>query len=138
MSADRAQFVVEVLGLALTARVGERAVWVARHDNRLLKPWEDVKAPVPNPDNVPLRPGMCSTWGDEWSLKSLLDSIALRTGTAVIDETGIGGVAVASEAPYWNDSEASIAIAKRWFLEEFGVTLTEEVREQRVYEVRRP
>jgi len=149
---QRADFVVDALGLEIIKITEQRKVWIAHYDGRPLKPWRDVKAPVPNPHNVPLRPGMASTFGPT-SMKQLFDSFAYwqdcnltANSLIIIDETGLSveipverspeKSAVSSESPYWGGHE-SIEIARKWFKEQFGVTFTEEILAITVYEVRK-
>ncbi|MCK4795391.1 MAG: zf-HC2 domain-containing protein, partial [Desulfobacteraceae bacterium] len=137
---ERVGFVLDALGLELAEITEQRKVWVAHYDGRPLKPWRQVKAPVPNPHNVPLRPGMASTFGPT-SMKQLFDSFAYwqdynltANKLIIVDETGLPSAppvgpareksAVSCESPYWGGDE-SIEIAKKWFKEQFGVTFTE-------------
>jgi len=149
---QRVDFVLDKLGLEIIEITEQRNVWVAYYDGPPLKPWRQVKAPVPNPHNVPLRPGMASTFGPT-SMKQLFDSFAYYQDynlTAkkiiIVDETGLPTEppmgpsreksAVSSESPYWGGEE-SIEIAKKWFKEQFGVTFTEETRPMTVYVVQK-
>lgn len=149
---ERTNFVLEVLGLEIIEITEHRKAWVAQYDGRPLKPWRKVKAPVANPQNVALRPGMAETFGPT-SMKDLFNAFAYwqdigltAEGIFIIDETGLPSkpaeagrpesVAVSSESPYWGGKE-SIGIAKKWFKEQFGVTFTEETRPMTVYVVRK-
>ena len=149
---ERINFVLDKLGLEIIETTEQRKVWIAHYDGRPLKPWRQVKAPVPNPNNVPLRPGMASTFGPA-SMKQLFESFVYWQGIAlnankiiIVDETGLPSEdpvgasreksAVSSESPYWGGQE-SIEIAKKWFKEQFGVTFTEEIRPMTVHIVRK-
>lgn len=44
---DWVQFALNENGLEYVDSVEERTVWIARHDGRDLKPWQEVKPPVP-------------------------------------------------------------------------------------------
>jgi len=149
---QRADFVLDALGLEIVETTENRKVWVAHYDGRPLKLWREVKAPVPNPEHVPLRPGMASVWS-AWSLRQLFDNFAYyqdynltANKLIIIDETDLPSepatgqrpesVAVSSESPYWGGEE-SIEIAKKWFKEQFGVTFTEETRPMTVYVVQK-
>ena len=149
---ERVGFVLDALGLELAEITEQHKVWVARYDGRPLKPWRQVKAPVPNPHNVPSRPGMASTFGPT-SMKQLFDSFAYwqdynltADKLIIVDETGLPSAppvgpareksTVSCESPYWGGDE-SIEIAKKWFKEQFGVTFTEETRPITVYLVRK-
>jgi len=149
---QRVDFVLDKLGLEIIEITEQRNVWVAHYDGSPLKPWREVKAPVPNPHNVPLRPGMASTFGPN-SMKQLFDNFAYWQDLAltadriiIVDETGLPSepkegqsresVAVSSESPFWGGDE-SIEIAKKWFKEQFGVTFSEEIRPMTVYVVRK-
>jgi len=150
---ERIDFVLEALGLEIIEITEHRKVWVAHYDGRPLKPWRKVKAPVPNPQNVALRPGMAGTFGP-MSMKDLFNAFAYwqnlvgltAEGIFIIDETGLPSepaeagrpesVAVSSESPYWGGKE-SIEIARKWFKEQFGVTFAEETRPMTVYVVRK-
>jgi hypothetical protein len=135
---ERVRFVVEALGLEFIKRQDARTVWIARYDGRLLRPWKEVHAPVPNPDNKPLRVGMRSTWG-EMTIGDLLQGLKFYKQAIVIDETGLpNDTPVAADSPYWNNTEASDALAKQWFEEQFGITFDEETRQVPAFEVRRP
>jgi hypothetical protein len=143
---EQIAFVLKSLGLELTEVKELRTVWVARYDGRPLNDWRAVKAPVPNPKNQPLRPGMAASFGPA-SMKDLFAAFTFYqdvTLTAehplIIDETGLATgndpKPVATESPYFGGSDAR-ALAKKWFAEQFGVTFTEEEREQAVHLVRR-
>ena len=149
---QRADFVLNTLGLEIIDITEDRKVWVAHYDGRSLKPWRQVKAPVPNPDNVPTRPGMAVDFG--WkTMKQLFNTFhyyqdynLTANKIIIIDETGLPSepakgqppesVAVSSESAYWGGEE-SIEIAKKWFKEQFGVTFTEEIRPMTVYIVQK-
>lgn len=149
---ERIDFVLEALGLEIIEITEHRKVWVAHYDGRPLKPWRKVKAPVANPQNVALRPGMAETFGPT-SMKDLFNAFAYwqnlgltAEGILIIDETGLPSepaeaghpesVAVSSETPLLMGKE-SIEIARKWFKEQFGVTFTEETRPMTVYIVRK-
>jgi len=148
---QQVDFVLDKLGLEIIEITEQRNVWAAHYDGSPLKPWREVKAPVPNPQNVPSRPGMASTFGPT-SMKQLFDAFAYwqdynltANKVIIVDETGLPSEppvpprqesAVSSESPYWGGDE-SIEIAKKWFKEQFGVTFTEETRLMTVYLVRK-
>jgi hypothetical protein len=149
---DRIDFVLNTMTLELTETNEPRTVWIAHYDGRRLKPWRQVKAPVPNPDNIPLKPGMASVW-NPFSIKELFNNFVYwqdydltADKIIIIDETGLpsepekghpsDSIAVSSESPYWGGEE-SIEIAKKWFFEQFGITFIEEIRPMRVYIVRK-
>lgn len=148
----RIEFVLGELGFELGETVEPRKVWVAHYDGRPLKPWRQVKAPVPNPNNEPLRPGMASSTACPSTIGDLLNGFVFyqnqslaADGILIIDETGLSSdsptspdyrSAVAGEHPYWGGEE-SIEMARTWFLEQFGVTFTEETRPMTIHVVRR-
>jgi len=149
---DRADFVLDALGLEIVEVREQCKVWVAHYDGRPLKPWNQVMAPVARGDTRHTKPGM--DWSSSpHSMKHLLEGFAYyqnydlgENRIIVIDETGLPSesaegqseesVAVSSASPYWRGAE-SIEIARRWFREQFGVTFTEEIRTVTVYLVRR-
>ncbi|MGB7159317.1 MAG: hypothetical protein WBD40_14710 [Tepidisphaeraceae bacterium] len=142
---QQVDFVLKSLGLELTEVVEPRTVWVARYDGRPLKDWRDVKAPVPNPQRRALHAGMASGSGPT-SIKDLFhgfvfyqDDQLAADRVLIVDETGLAIGAdpkpVSGESPYFG-GPAAPAIAKQWFAEQFGVTFTEEKREQTVHVVR--
>lgn len=150
---QRIQFVLDQFGLDLIEVVKNRMVWVAHHDRRPLKPWKQVRAPVSNPDNLPLHPGMPYGWGGI-TMKGLFESFAWDQDSElsadkiiIIDQTGLASSSeqpdadhhndyVSDEHPYWGEEE-SILIARKWFDEQFGVTFTQEVRPMTVYVVQK-
>jgi hypothetical protein len=149
---QRADFVLNTLGLEIIEITEDRKVWIAHYDGRPLKPWRQIKAPVAHPPRSPLYPGMAETSGNH-SIKQLFDNFAYWQDLAltadriiVVDETGLPSepvkgqppesVAVSSESPFWGGDE-SIEIAKKWFAEQFGVTFSEEIRPMTVYVVRK-
>ncbi len=148
---SRSEFVLGQLGLELVETIEPRKVWIAHHDGRPLKPWRQVKSPVPNPDGRALRPGMASSMGPA-TMRELLDGLVFyqaqslaATGILIIDQTGLPSGpavppdckgAVAAEQPYWGGEE-SPEIAREWFQEQFGVTFTQETRPMTIYGVRR-
>jgi len=149
---QRADFVLNTLGLEIIEITEDRKVWVAHYDGRHLKPWRQIKAPVAHPPRSPLHPGMAETFGPS-SMKRLFENFAYwqdynltAKSIVIIDETGLPSepakgqppesVAVSSETPYWGGEE-SIEIAKKWFKEQFGVTFTEEIRPMTVYVVQK-
>jgi hypothetical protein len=148
----RVEFVLGEFGLELAEAVEPRKVWIARYDGRPLKPWRQVKAPFPNPNHEPLRPGMAgatacpSTMGDLFHGFVFYQGQSLQAdGILIVDETGLPTGpslppgykgAVTGELPYWG-GEASIEIARTWFQEQFGVTFTEETRPTTIHVVRR-
>lgn len=149
---QRADFVLNTLGLEIIDITEDRKVWVAHYDGRPLKPWRQVKAPVAKPPRSPLRPGMDST-SSPHSIQNLFDSFAYLQDLdlnadkiIIIDQTGLPSepkegqsresIAVSSASPFWGGEE-SIEIAKKWFAEQFGVTFSEEIRPMTIYVVRR-
>ncbi|MHC4745033.1 MAG: hypothetical protein ACYS8Z_24210, partial [Planctomycetota bacterium] len=151
-SRERADFVLATLGLEIVEVTEQRDVWVARHDGRPLKPWQEVRAPAAWGQARATQPGMDRN-SQPHSMKHLLDSFTYYQGydlTAdkiiVVDETGLPSeaaesqseedVAVSSASPYWRRDE-SIEIARKWFKEQFGVTFVEESRLMTVYLVRK-
>ena len=142
-SRERVNFVLDALGLEIVEVQERRKVWVAHYDGRPLKPWRKVKAPVARGDARHTKPGM--DWNfNAHTMKHLLESLAYYQDydlgadrIMVIDETGLPSepaegqseqsIAVSSASPYWRGNE-SIEIAKRWFIEQFGVTFDEEIR----------
>ena len=142
-SRERVNFVLDALGLEIVEVQERRKVWVAHYDGRPLKPWRKVKAPVARGDARHTKPGM--DWNfNAHTMKHLLESFAYYQDydlgadrIMVIDETGLPSepaegqseqsIAVSSASPYWRGNE-SIEIAKRWFMEQFGVTFDEEIR----------
>ena len=142
-SRERVNFVLDALGLEIVEVQERRKVWVAHYDGRPLKPWRKVKAPVARGDARHTKPGM--DWNfSAHTMKHLLESFAYYQDydlgadrIMVIDETGLPSepaegqseqsIAVSSASPYWRGNE-SIEIAKRWFMEQFGVTFDEEIR----------
>ena len=138
---EQVTFVLNALGLELTEAAEPRVVWAARYDGRPLRDWRTVKAPVPNPQNKPIAPGMAAGFG-QTSLQDLFHGLVFYQDdqltadkVLIVDETGLTQP-VASESPYFG-GPAGPAIAKQWFAERFGVTFTEERREQTVHVVRR-
>jgi len=149
---QRAEFVLDELGLEIIEITEQRTVWVAHYDGRPLKPWQSVRAPVSQGDTRAIGPGMASGRG-AFSMKHLLESFAYyqdydltAKNIIIVNETGLplestaGSTseesAVSSESPYWGGDE-SIEIAKKWFAEQFGVTFTEETRPMTIYVVRK-
>jgi hypothetical protein len=117
-----------------------------------LKPYREVKAPVPYDKKGEYKTGMAVGWG-KCTMGNLLAGFGRyqnenlqAKNLIVIDQTGIKSdflgpkelesVAVSSEEPLWRGEEA-IEMARRWFEEEFGVTFTEEVRPMKVLVVQR-
>ena len=138
---QRVEFVLDTLGYKLVQETKQRTVWIAHYDGRSLKPWKEVKSPISNPQNVPSRPGMASSTYCPQSAHSLFETFNYYQnndftgkGIVIIDETGLPydekanseKYAICSESIYWNDSNESIEIAKKWFKEQFGITFTEE------------
>ncbi|KPK42276.1 MAG: hypothetical protein AMJ65_07895 [Phycisphaerae bacterium SG8_4] len=149
---ERADFVLNALGLEIIGVTEQRKVWVAHYDGRPLKPWQEVTAPVPRGDARHTMPGMASGRGRK-SVRELFEDFAYyqdyhlsADGIIIVDETGLpsrpaegqsaGSVAVSSVSPYWRGDE-SIPIARKWFKEQFGITFTEEMRPMTVHIVRR-
>ncbi|MBL7146227.1 MAG: hypothetical protein ISS76_18465 [Phycisphaerae bacterium] len=145
---ERADFVLNFLGLEIIEVTEQRKVWVAHHDGRPLKPWQEVKAPVSRGDARHTMPGMASGRG-RTSVRELFEGFAYYQDyhlsadkIIIIDETGLpcepeegessGSVAISSVSPYWRGDE-SIAIARKWFKEQFGITFTEQTRPMTVY-----
>ena len=149
---ERADFVLNALGLEIIEVTEHRKVWVARYDGRPLKPWQEVTAPVSRGDARHTMPGMASGRG-RTSVRELFEGFAYYQDyhlsadkIIIIDETGlpcepaegqsVESVAVSSVSPYWRGDE-SIAIARKWFREQFGITFTEQMRPMTVHIVRR-
>ena len=145
---QRMAFVLDAMGYKLLQETEQRTVWIAHYDGRSLKPWKEVKAPVPNPQNVPFRPGMASGTHCPQSAHSLFETFnywqnsdLTGKGIVIIDETGLPydekasseKYAICGVTIYWNDSNESIEIAKKWFNEQFGITFTEEQRQMPVW-----
>jgi hypothetical protein len=151
-SRDRADFVLDALGLEIVEIIEQRKVWIAHYDGRPLKPWRDVKAPVDRGGARHTKPGMDFS-SSPHSMKYLLESFAYyqdydlgANRLIIIDETGLPSepaegqsresVAVSSASPYW-DGDESIELAREWFKEQFGVTFTEEIRPMLVHVVQK-
>ncbi|MHC4145574.1 MAG: hypothetical protein ACYSUD_12450 [Planctomycetota bacterium] len=149
---ERADFVLNALGLEIVEVIEQRKVWVAHHDGRTLKPWQEVKAPVARGDARHTMPGMASGHGRA-SLRELFEGFAYYQDyhlsaeeIIIVDETGLpseprvgqsaGSVAVSSVSPYWRGAE-SIALARKWFEEQLGITFTEQTRPMTVHVVRK-
>lgn len=144
---ERVGFVLAVLGYQLAETEEEHTVWIARQDGSPRKPWREVKAPVPNPEHVPLRSGMATGRGG-FTMPNLFDYFLfymdcdLTAATPIIiDETGLPSEPpdepanfVSNESPYWAGGDAP-EMAKNWFAKEFGVTFSEEVRMVPIYVV---
>jgi hypothetical protein len=149
---QRVEFVLDAMGYKLVQETEQRTVWIAHYDGRPLKPWKEVKAPIPNPQNSPLIPGMASGTHCPQSAHDLFEVFnysqnndLTAKGIIIIDETGLPydketcseKYAICSESIYWDDSKESLDIAKRWFKEQFGITFTEEQRQLPVWIVRK-
>ncbi len=149
---ERADFVLNALGLEIAEVIEQRKVWVAHQDGRALKPWQEVMAPVSRGDARHTMPGMASGRG-RTTVRELFEGFAYYQDhhlsadkIIIIDETGLpsdpqegespGSVAVSSVSPYWQGDE-SIAIARKWFEEQFGITFTEQTRPMTVHVVRK-
>jgi hypothetical protein len=150
-SRERADFVLDALGLEIVEVVEQHKVWIAHYDGRPLKPWRKVKAPVARGNARHTEPGM------DWSfnphtMKDLLRDFAYYQNydlgadrMIIIDQTGLPSeptegqsresVAVSSASPYWRGDEI-IETAGEWFEGQFGVTFAEEIRPMTVYVVR--
>jgi len=149
---ERADFVLNALGLEIVVVTEQRKIWVARYDGRPLKPWQEVEAPVSRGDARHTMPGMASGRG-RTSVRELFEGFVYYQDyhlsadkIVIVDETGLpsepkegespGSVAVSSVSPYWRGDE-SIAIARKWFEEQFGITFTEQTRPMTVHIVRK-
>lgn len=147
---QRIDFVLDSLGFEIVETTENRKVWIANWNGQALKPWQKVKAPVPNPDHSALQAGMSSGSNPE-SMKNLFDSFVYyqgydlhAKGIVIIDQTNIrsepkpnersSDVAVSSNSIYWGGKKAP-EIARKWFKDEFGVTFKEEIRAMTVYVV---
>lgn len=148
---QRIQFVLNALGYDLIETVQERTVWIAHYDGRPFKPWKEVKAPIPNPENAPFRPGMATGTGWPMSASALFNTFNYYqntdlsgTGIVIVDETGLPyydenapeEYAICGETVYWGGQEAP-AIARKWFQEEFGITFEEQQRRVPLWVVRK-
>jgi len=146
---DEIHFVLDTLGLELAESVEQRRVWVAHYDGRSLKPWQQVKAPVPRGNARHTMPGM------DWNSKPITmpqlfedfmryqNPLLTSTAILIVNETGLSDkdstgedLYVSSASPYWRGDEC-IEMARQWFKEQFGVTFTEETRPMTVYSVQR-
>lgn len=142
-SNEQMEFLLDRLGLEMIYTEQERTVWVARYDGRELKPWKDVKAPVPRGNANAIHPGMNSS-PNPTTMGVLIrqfnyyqDMDLTADAKFIINETELpeppenqndrDEYAVSSESPYWGGIK-SIELARRWFKNEFGVTFTEEKR----------
>jgi len=147
---QRAEFVLDALGLELVEVQEERTVWVAHYNGQTLKPWDQVVAPVPRGDARATYPGMDFS-SNPTTLETLFESFAYYQDydlqadkIMIIDETGLPAtpepgqsektVAVSSANPFWKGRE-SVDMARKWFQTQFGITFTEETRLMTVYEV---
>ena len=146
---DEVHFVLDVLELDLIESVEQRQIWVAHYDGRPLKPWQQVKAPVPRGESRHTMPGMDRS-SNRTTMPRLFDGFVyyqdydLRANKIlIIDETGLSrkdssgeDLYVSSASPYWRGDEC-VEMARQWFKEQFGVTFTEETRPMTVYTVQR-
>ena len=145
---ERVEFILNKLGLELVEIEEEHDVLIARHDGRELEPWQEVKAPVPNPGHQPLRPGMAAGMAGSVMNRLFYDFMFYQNDdlTAsrpiIIDETGLESEPVddpknyvSSESPYWG-GESAPGIAMKWFEEQFGVTFERDRRPVTIYSVR--
>ncbi|NQV33708.1 MAG: hypothetical protein HQ515_13530, partial [Phycisphaeraceae bacterium] len=146
---DEVHFVLDALGLEWVESVEQRRVWLAHYDGRSLKPWEQVKAPVPRGDARHTMPGM--DWNSSRAtMPQLLNSFVAyqamdltANSVLIVDETGLPGkeasgetLYVSSASPNWRGEEC-LEMARQWFEEQFGVTFTQEIRPMTVYSVQR-
>jgi len=147
-SRQRADFVLDALGLEIVEITEQCDVWIALYDGRPLDPWYEVNVPVARGEARHTQPGM--DWSSSpHSMKHLLESFAYYQNydlgedrIILIDETGLPSepsegqsqesIAVSSASPYW-----PFEIAKGWFREQFGVTFAEEIRNVTIHLVRR-
>jgi hypothetical protein len=146
---DEVHFMLDALGMDLVESVEQRRVWVAHYNGQPLKPWQQVKAPVPWGDARYTMPGMDRN-SNSTTMPQLFHGFVYYQGydlTAskilIVDETGLShkdssgkDLYVSSASPYWRGS-GCIDMARQWFKEQFGVTFTEETRPMTVYSVKR-
>ena len=132
---DRAEYVLGLFGMELIVEDGEsRKVLVAKYDGRPLKNFEDVRAPFRYEATKESKTGMTSaTARTGFSITSLLHYLAAHQ--IIVNETGIEGP-VSSERAFWPGDEG-LKLAKKWFEEQFGVTLAEETRKMKIYVIRK-
>ncbi|MHC4952163.1 MAG: hypothetical protein ACYTEU_14460 [Planctomycetota bacterium] len=149
---QRVEFILDAMGYKLVQETEQRNVWIAHYDGRSLKPWKDIKAPIPNPHNSPLIPGMASGTHCPQSAQQLFEVFNYQQNTdltgkgiIIIDETGLPydenthseKHAICGESVYWDDSNKSLEISKKWFKEQFGITFMEEIRTIPVWTVQK-
>ncbi len=146
---DEVHFLLDALGMDLVESVEQRRVWVAHYNGQSLKPWQQVKAPVPWGDARHTMPGMDRN-SNSTTMPQLFHSFVYyqdyhltASKILIVDETGLShkdaqgkDLYVSSASPYWRGNEC-IDMARQWFKEQFGVTFTEEMRPMTVYSVQR-
>jgi hypothetical protein len=129
--------------LEMVETTREMEVWTAKYDGRDLKPYEEVKAPLPQDEDTKARtPGSPETMG-KLSANYLFYSFNIdqnqdlqADGPWIVNETGIPADQVISwEGPYFHGAEGP-EIARRWFAEQFGITFTVERRPMEAHLVR--
>ena len=139
---EKIKFILDHFSLEVVEVNEPRVVWVARHDGRPLKDFLQVKAPVPYDGSGQHRAGMmwsASNGGLDVShlfQKFMFDQNRDHKagGILIRDETGLTSP-ISRESPRWTGPEA-IALARKWFSDEFGITFTEETRTVTTYVIR--
>ena len=147
---ERYRFVVDQLGLEIIEVNEPRKVWIAHYNGQEIKPYEEVKAPVPLDGTGKIKVGMSPMTG-RFSIDYLFSEFMRyqahdlkAQGIIIIDETSKvndenndwKSIAGSIHNPYWNGPEAP-EIARKWFHDEFGITFTEETRMMKTYVIRK-
>ena len=135
--------ILESFGLEVIEVDEPRTVWIARHDGRELKDYNQVRAPVPYDGSGQRKTGMMSSSSSGgFDLGYLFRNFmywqsmdAEADCIIVIDETGITDK-VSRDGPRWDGPDAP-EMARKWFKDEMGITFTEETRTMTTYVVRK-
>lgn len=150
-SIQRSKALLEHLGLEIIEQTESRPVLIARHDGRELKPYREVKAPLPSDQHAKDQIGRMKMAGG-LNLDLVFNELVKdqnadqqARGILIDDQTGLTikpkegetptYVPIAYECPDFKTAEG-LEMAKKWYKEQFGITFTEETRPSTVYLIR--
>ena len=128
--------VLSRVGIEVVESEDTCTVWIAEYDGQQLKPASSIKIPYPKAPAGTI-PGSLAYSGLSVKIKYLLNNLAQQQDIVVEDKTGIDEkTELTWEIPNFK-TQAGADLAKKWFLENFGITFKIEQRRMPVWVVRK-
>lgn len=127
------------VGVEIVEIEDDCTVWIAEYDGQELKPWGQIKCPIPNKKTLlgqePSRPGMLNG-AIVCKINFLLNRLAADQDIVIENQTGIDADKdISGVIPNFKE-KIGAELAEAWYQENFGITFRKETRKMPVWIVR--